>query len=823
MNPKKSLWISAKALTALAVLSVSAAAQVNVTIIIRQPAPPLLSTWEHDKTVVQMIISDVGATSYADAHVSFTIRDVNKDLIVMHSLDDNPAIQRFPLAAGSTAVKYSTDIVTRQALYIESSLNASLISSNSFPEGDYEFCAALLDNKGDTIVTNGVLCKQFTVTIPDPPSLVLPADHDSINASVGPSFTWTPVFAMGQTPKYRLVIAPIFNTQSATDAIAINAPLAKKELTTSSYFYELSNASLASAVGAVGFAWQVTAVDNSGTPIARNEGKSEVFSFALATPPKPDTSKDTSKAPADTTPGACVADCNAPAPSVTTPSSRTFAPGDTLQVGLFRMGITSLTSATGASLSGEGTITVPFLHAPIMVKFTGAKANDARQIFDGTVSAKMDGGSPVLDAVANATGTLGLSSSEVKSISAYAKQPGKLVSALIGSTPVGLPIGLDNYIDGANMTVAIMGMNFTPTKATLNAVAQFPLPDLGPDAGIGVGARDICFHPQGIGAGVGQLYLTQNLGYDRPGSFGFVFLAQNGGDSGTYLQWDCRGFQNLHVKAEAVFPRDWLTPDPDNGDTVKAVFTADIRKSGDWLASAALPACLISGTNGMKIGATSMTYDHSDVKNPAGITFPDGYPSSMTGPDWHGFYIKSASISLPNDLKTFDSSAPSIAVTNLIIDDQGFSGSIVGRDIIHYPNGNFGEWGASLDSIGVQFIKSSLRKGELDGRIQMPISDSCFIYQALLNQVPDSGMAFGFTIVPKSDIPASIWAATLTVDHTSMISLTKGPSGGFKAKATLNGKISIHGSVGGVNNMNFDLMEFAGLSVGTDTPYVSIG
>jgi hypothetical protein len=29
--------------------------------------------------------------------------------------------------------------------------------------------------------------------------------------------------------------------------------------------------------------------------------------------------------------------------------------------------------------------------------------------------------------------------------------------------------------------------------------------------------------------------------------------------------------------------------------------------------------------------------------------------------------------------------------------------------------------------------------------------------------------------------------------------------------------------VGGVNNMNFDLMEFTGLSVGTDTPYVSIG
>ena len=700
--------IIVSALVWVALFGTTAWGLVNVTLIIRQPAPPLLSTWEHDKTVVQMVLTNPSVTSYVGAHVSFTIRDVNKDQIVVRSLDNNPAIPKFILPAGGTSTRFAPDLITQSALSIDPSLNASLLTSNSFPEGDYEFCVALLDNKSDTIAATGVLCKMFTVTIPDPPTLVLPADKDSITSTVPPTFTWTPVSLLGQIPGYRLVIAPIFNTQSATDAIGINTPLVKKTIQTSSYFYELSNPAFTTAVGAVGFAWQVTAVDNNGIPCARNNGLSEVFSFYFAVPAKPDTTADTSKTVADTTPGACIASCNAPAPSSSVASSRTFVVNDTLHIGLFTLKITSLTSATGASLSGEGTIKVPFLHAPIMVTFTGAKVNDAKQVFDGTVSGKMDPGSPIVDAVANATGTLGLTSNDVKSVTDYAKQPGKLVSALIGSTPVGLPIGLDNYIDGVNMTVAIMGLNFTPTKATLNAVAQFPMPDLGPGVGIGVGARDICFHPQGLAVGAGSLFLTQDLGYNRPGSFGFVFRAQTNSDSGTYLRWDCRGFQFLHLKADAIFPRDWLTPSPDNGDTIKATFVAEIRKSGDWLASASLPACEISGTNGMKLGATTMTYDHSDVKNPTGITFPTGYATTPPGPDWHGFYINSVSITLPSDLKTFDASAPTITATNLIIDDKGFSGAILGSNTIHYPNGNFGQWGASVDSVGVVFVKSSL-------------------------------------------------------------------------------------------------------------------
>lgn len=800
-------------------------AQVNVNVMIRQPTPSQIYMWEHDNTIVQIIMTNATGPSYPDVRVSFVIRDVDKDKIVMHTIDANPSMPHFSLPQGGMVTRYGRDIVNQSALWFDPSLNTSLLTSNSFPEGNYEFCMTLLNNNNDTITTTGVLCKPFTVMIPDPPSLILPNDKDSISTTLPPTFTWTPVNAPGVIPAYRLVIAPVFKGQTAPDAIGINAPLIMKEIHSSSYFYDPSNPLFTNAIGAVGFAWQVTALDPSGRPLSRNDGKSEVFSFYPLQKTKTDSVIKTTDtvAAVDTAGTSCVADCNAPAPTSTTPATKAFAVGDSVTIGLFKLKITNLTASTGNALSGEGTIVVPFLHAPIKVQFTSVKVNDHNEIFDGQVIGKQDNGSPIADAAASATGTLGLSSTELTAVSNYAKQPLKIVSSFTGSTPVGLPLGLDNYIDGVNMTIAIMGLVFTPTKATLNAVAEFPMPDLGPGVGIGVGARDISFHPHGLGAGAGTLYLSQDLGYNRPGSFGFVFRAPTASDSGTYLRWDCRGFQFLHVKAHAIFPRDWFTPDPDNGDTVKATFTADIRKCGDWIAKANLPACVIVGTNGMKIKATTMDYDHSDIKNPAGITFPAGYPSSMTGPDWHGFYIASTQITLPEDLKTFDSSSPAITASNCIIDDQGFSGKFDGRNIIHYPNGNFGKWGASVDSMNVEFLKSSLTHGEMNGRIQVPISDSALKYVSLLNQVADSGLSFSFTITPASDIPANLWAAKLSLDKTSIIALSKEPASGFKAKAVLNGKISISGLTGGIPGLKFDHMSFTGLGVQTDAPYVSTG
>lgn len=532
------------------------------------------------------------------------------------------------------------------------------------------------------------------------------------------------------------------------------------------------------------------------------------------------TSTDTSHHTADS--GACVDVCSVPGTRGTIPSTRTYAIGDVIHVGRFLMTLTSV-SGSASSLTGEGTISMSFIRAPIMVQFSGIGVNTGDSVFSGEVTAKQAPGSPLSPTVANALGSaLGLDTNQIRTIQTFASQSANLVSALTGAAPVGLPIGLDNTIDGEREVIGIIGMVFKPSDARLNAVMSFDIPDMGPGVGIGLGARDICFTPGGFGGdGKVTLYLATDLGYRNPGSWGFVFKAPSSADSGTYLQFDCHGFLELRLAADAEFPRDWLKPDPDDGSSLaKAHFRCTIRKSGDWIASAGLDKCTITGADGFGLEVLEMSYDHSDIRNPTGIVFPSRYVGVHDN-TWQGFYIKRAALRLPDALRTFDSSRPpTLAVTNMLINRDGFTASFRAENVIQYPRGNFGEWGASIDTIFVNVVSSSLDSGGINGRIKIPITDSSLIYTASLSRAPSGHLAFNFNIHPTDTINAPLWIARMYLEPTSHIDLTVGDSG-FVASATLNGGFRFGGtsevpvSLGGVHFANFQVM--------SSSPYLNLG
>lgn len=557
--------------------------------------------------------------------------------------------------------------------------------------------------------------------------------------------------------------------------------------------------------------WRASWVDNGTSYL-----KGGPWSFTILR----DTSKQQKKGTSDTS--KCGGNYIATAPSDQNATSNTFSVGQQISIGFFRLNLTKVTSASGTNLSGEGTITVPYLHAPIIVEFTGLKVNAEDEVIGGSATAKIDPNAGISSALANQLGDLNLDTSAINSVMKVANDAQKLVSALTTSTPVMLPIGLDNDIERFPMTIGLMGMTFTDTIATLNAVASFPLSDLGPNVGIGVGARGIPFQPGGLGLDQGTLYLAKDLGYAQKGSFGFKFMAASKTDSGTYISWDCKGFKELRLRADVIFPREWLTPLPDTGGQAAAHLLADIRKPGDWFAAASMDSCQITGSSGMVLTVKNMTYDHSDVQNPPGIVFPSNYPKGNTGVDWHGFYIQSATITLPKDLQTFNGSPPKISVNNMIIDGMGFTATFLASNVIQYPEGNFGQWGASLDTIGVNFACSSLTSGWLDGRIQIPISDSALVYSATLSIPQTGGVKFIFNIHPTSELKADIWFATLNLDPSSSIVIADTASK-FFATATLNGNFSINGNVGSIPSIDLQMLKFQGFTLTTNSPYIDPG
>ncbi len=802
-------------------------AQVNVTLVLRNPMPPSLDVWQSDPSTVQLLIQTGGNGIVENGHVEFTITDLATNKIVAQTRPNDPALPRILVLPLSTSTVFGRDFVIPSAVTIDPSYKTAAMATNSIPEGDYEICVKLVLPSGQEIQSVGAKCRSFTVVQPDPPVLTAPVDNAVISPVMSPTFMWTPVTVPGGAiVSYKLHIVPIYKGQTPKNAIDANPPLADVTSAAPTYFYAPSNPAFSLYPAAVGFAWQVQAVDAQGRAAARNEGKSEVASFTLDTaktvpPPAPPVTKST---------GNCNDPCTVSPPTDQTPGV-SFAPGDVLQVGLFAVTLTQV-SGSGSALTGNGTVSVPFLKAPVFVGFSNIKVNAKREVYSGQVLALQMQGSPIPQNVANDLGkSLGMSNADITTYYGYASQGSRLVSAFVSSTPTGLPIGIDQSIAGEKFILAVIGMIFEPTGAHLNAITSYDMPDLGPGMAIGLGARNICFTPGGISSSEGMLYLAADIGYDKPGSFGFRFKAPSlPADSGTYMAWDCNGFREFRLAADVSMPRDWMVPVPDNGTgQVKAHLKAVIAKKGDWIAAATLDKAMLAGANGFVLDVQEMSYDHSDARNPDGITFPTSYKGT-TGVDWHGFFIKKAMITLPPSLATHGGGPPSIGVTNLLIDGTGITGDFLASSVLQFPKGDFAGWGASIDSIEVHLVSSSLARGSMNGRLMLPICTptSPLVYTALLSRPsgPTAKIAFEFNITPTADLKSDLWAATFTLDKSSHIAL-KDSGGSFSGEAMLNGSLLISGDVGDalkkVPIVKMEGIRFQNFGILSKAPYATLG
>jgi TANFOR domain-containing protein len=551
--------------------------------------------------------------------------------------------------------------------------------------------------------------------------------------------------------------------------------------------------------------------------------QSPIWSFNIGEETPPDTTDRERRR--DDIAGSCADDCSADPISNTTPSTRSYSVGDVLELGRFELNLTRV-SGTGNSLSGEGSVQVPFLRRRILVEFSNIRVNTDNRVFEGTVNAKQATGSPIPQSLANQLGSaLGLNQNQIDLLTTFSSEATRLVTYGLGETPIDLPIGFDRVIEGERYVLAVIGMVFRPIDARLNAAMAFPVPPLGPGVGVGLGAREICFHRNGLGGdGSGQLYLAADHGYREPDTWGFVFKAPTESDSGTYVSWDCEGFKELRLSAEVEFPREWFTPNRDDGGLVKARFKTTVRRGGDWIASASMDRSFITGLPGFVMEVQEMTIDQSDVRNPEGIVFPRGYIGEQNE-RWQGFFINRATITLPEELKTFEGDRRvTLSVNNFILGRSGLTASFRAENVIHYPLGNFGEWGASIDTIAIDFVSGSLQSGSMKGRFQIPITDSSLVYSATLSR-PDptgSGLRYEFVLQPKDTINANIWEAKLSLNPTSRIEITN-RSGEFDAAARLSGALTLQGNVGGIPQLNFRGVRFEGFRVSTLAPHIERG
>lgn len=538
--------------------------------------------------------------------------------------------------------------------------------------------------------------------------------------------------------------------------------------------------------------------------------------------------------------GECIAECESPEPT-DREALTSYEAGETVNVGRFSMRITNI-RYNGSLANGAGTIQVPVLRAPIKVEFSNIKINAQRQVFfdagvQGEIKAISERPDVFSTSLLRGTGTaLGLSDQVSGELANYIHDAANTVSMFVGDTPRGLPIGLDTTIEGNRYSIGVVGMNFTPTYAFLDAVFILDFPDF--DGWLALGATDICFHPQGLASlNRALLYNPVDKEIEISSDVKIVFPKTVFGQTdttGTYVKWDCRGFNTLSVGGYIEFSREIMLPDQENGlpapsGNVKAHFRFTVREKENWFARLDFENFQVKGLDGWGFSVDEAWWDFSDRDNPTNMKFPRLYQGDREK-TWKGFYLKQATVKLPPEFRTFTDANRrlTIGIDSTIIDGTGITTSIFARNLLEIADGNVDGWRFSIDTVVVNIVNNSLTNGGLKGKINLPLGDESKLkYDALLHHNAGN-FGFQFRIQPDGEFNADIWEATVSLQPTSIIGINLGNlqqvdrNGDGRvtefdwhegAYAFLNGNLSIRGT--GDLPMDIPALRFEGLSMNT--------
>lgn len=405
------------------------------------------------------------------------------------------------------------------------------------------------------------------------------------------------------------------------------------------------------------------------------------------------------------------------------------------------------------------------------------------------------------------------------------------IKTIDANTKFELPVGIHKTIGGLNYDIVIEKVRMKPSYAELDVFMQFTVPQNGKE--LTFMARGIKLSNQGGIVGDAKLELlsdnTINFNGDK------IQLMIKGSKGGTYVTMDCDGFKEMGLDADVIFSRDLLLPENLNGTVqpegrVKTSFKLVLGDWNDLLVQLSMPDFQVKGLDGFGFSVRDAVFDFSDLRNSPTVKFPQGYNSPQMLPDnqnlWRGVYIRQLSVRLPREFsKRNESVRTTFDGYDLIIDQLGFSGTVVGRNLIGMNNGDMNGWAYSLDSLGVQMEANQLIEAGFKGGIVIPVADAQkpFRYKAIIN----TGGNYLFNVQTVTNLSFPLWQAGKVDIYKGSYLEVRIADGRFLPKALLHGKMSIKAKLSdkteegkGVELAN---ITFENLQIQAVKPYLKVG
>ena len=768
----------------------------NTFLNVRADPSPYIADWEADPSIVTLVLSYSG-NGNQPFFLDGRILRGNTPLVTGRSTP-------FEFVRPSQLILTTRDgIWERDNVTYTASLRDQIERTGRIPDGEYQFCvevrAGVPEAPGVQLAQD---CAPFSITAPQPPSLLGPADSDTVRVPY-PTFLWTPVVLGSRAQvRYHLRVAPVLPGQTPLDALN-NVPQYEADLSSTVASYPPSALPLDDSTR---YVWQVQALDGAGQPVGERQGKSEVWTLVMQR------SGRLVVATADSVD-------SDPEPSV----------GQFRWAGL-DVKVLALTDSSRANYTGRGRVKIiPGIFEPSFnFKSVRLEPGAARVAYAPRHMIHVPVGSGLFN-----YGLENLPAQNfvnVRRLVLVADSAGDQYAGISGTASVFLGFGLADSLSEAgpitfapsaecpDTTITTTGGEsllepgtFTPVVAdtvdhnvtvcrvvndvkAINAdtVAQAEARRVYEE----LLARSLYFRFDTLGVAAsgprGTLRLLRDF---SSGVFGLegakLTLAA---DSTTLVLNDGRGV--LDLQGTFRFPSgvglikdkpDTTWKDAAKTEVESADSTITVRFSRGRLGTDGEVLLATEGIPKARIGQTGLRIQSGNAWiDLSGSVSPPGRESG-----WRGIYFDSVRVFLPSNWRTADAPPPppgesgnvQIAGFKLSVDGSGLTGVIVGSQLEQLGPVTFGGFSGRLDSLRFEFASGTLEEGYVDGLLRAPFLDGDVPYWVAFNA---NGVERAFAkITEPQRIPMPALGGEVLIQRGELV--YNNPVGTF----TIDAKLSI--------------------------------
>lgn len=419
---------------------------------------------------------------------------------------------------------------------------------------------------------------------------------------------------------------------------------------------------------------------------------------------------------------------------------------------------------------------------------------------------------------------------KVISIVSDVEEKNNFIDWLMPDSTASLPFGIIKKVGETRYVIAVDSLLFQKDAAYFSAFAAIDFP--GSTKKIAFRASKVKFNPGGVINGdQAKLYLVGEQ-YIKVNSAVTLHLSAK---NQNWIEWNCGGFKAIHLSGEFLFRKTKLTPaerelekSTVKGSTVKdsvvratfEIYTEDIH---NFITTVSISPFKVPGLNGWSFAVEKAIVDMSELSNSPAMAFPSRFrDTNLVSPElWTGFYLQSATVTLPPEFSKVGKKSEIIA-NNMIIDSRGLSGYFQGNNIIPQDEGSMSGWNFSVSQIGVEFTNNRVSGGHLSGQVQIPITKEDqrlnYVADAYYNEAARE-LDFKFLVRPESQLRVNVFSANVELNKNSSITITK-VNGYYKPQALLHGSISFDHSD---FNTSGSGIQFRDLMITTESPYLRGG